>query len=97
MSLNQTRSGIDARLVFREAMPAGQYGMSLWCGAAHRFLVSDAVAPGQVAMAARHLREEHAALPFDSLEVNVCSIETCSEARRWQAEVAPPPAVAAGS
>jgi hypothetical protein len=82
-----TWAGVDQRLVYHEPMPVGQYAVSLWYGDAHRFLLSDAIVTGLAARVLRHLDQEHGGVQtFDSLEANVCSIETCATARRWNAE-----------
>jgi hypothetical protein len=82
--INRTRSGVDARTIFRETLPAGRLAESLWCENDHRLLISETIPAGDVAMVARHAFDAHTPLQIDdSLELCICGVVTCEWARAW--------------
>lgn len=84
VQINWTRSGVDARTVFLEALPEGRLAESLWCENDHRLLISETIPAGEVAVIARHLLDAHTPdLIDDSLELTVCAVATCPYAREW--------------
>jgi hypothetical protein len=84
VQINWTRSGVDARTVFLEALPEGRLAESLWCENDHRLLISETIPAGEVAVIARHLLDAHTPeLIDDSLELAVCAVSVCPYAREW--------------
>lgn len=75
--------GIDTRVIYREALAVGRFGVGLWDGNDHRLLISDAIATGSEAMIARHMHEQHRPVPLGSPEISVCETATCEQAQMW--------------
>ena len=67
----------------------GRYGIALWRCGRHWLLISDRVAPGDVAQVVRHLIDQHGPDVDDaSWEITFCQTSCCAQARAWDCEAA---------